>query len=348
MLEQPKIPRGFRTRLLSFYQANKRDLPWRHTSDPYAIWVSEIMLQQTQVKTVMPRYHEFLDLFPTVKALAASTEAQVCEAWAGLGYYRRARNLHRGATYVMEELDGVIPSTAKELEKVPGIGRYTAGAIASIAFGEEAPLVDGNVVRFLARFFVLPGDKEDRALKKMLWTMAEDLVVGEDPGDFNQALMEQGATVCKPVAPRCGACYVGNQCGAYKVGTPEAYPAPKAGAKRKSLYVAFGWHENKSGLWLEQRGLDGLWSGLWELPSGEGETPEQAKAHLMAKVPADCSSEVTSVHHILTHRNVQAVVYKIEKFPRTRSAEGKRYRLPLEAPLSGLARKAIKAAKAAL
>ena len=306
------------------------------------------MLQQTQVKTVMPRYHEFLDLFPSVEALAAATEAQVCEAWAGLGYYRRARNLHRGATYVVEELGGVIPSTAKELEKVPGIGRYTAGAIASIAFGEEAPLVDGNVVRFLARFFVLPGDKEDRALKKMLWTMAEDLVVGDDPGDFNQALMEQGATVCKPVAPRCGACCVGNQCGAYKIGTPEAYPEPKPGKKRKSLYVAFGWHENKAGVWLEQRGLDGLWSGLWELPSGEGETPEQAKNLLLDKVPVDSSVEVASVHHILTHRNVQAVVYKIKTMPRTRQAEGKRYRSPLEAPLSGLARKAIKAAKTAL
>ncbi len=348
MLEQPKIPKGFRKRLLSFYQANKRDLPWRHTCDPYAIWVSEIMLQQTQVKTVLPRYHEFLELFPSVEALASATEAQVCEAWAGLGYYRRARNLHRGATYVMEELGGVIPSTAKELEKVPGIGRYTAGAIASIAFGEEAPLVDGNVVRFLARFFVLPGDKEDKALKKMLWTMAEDLVVGELPGDFNQALMEQGATVCKPVAPRCGACCVGSQCGAYKIGTPEAFPAPKPGKKRKSLYVAFGWHENSSGLWLEQRGLDGLWSGLWELPSGEGESLDEARRFLMDKVSADCGAEVASVHHILTHRNVQAVVYKVKTVPRARKTEGKRYRSPLEAPLSGLARKAIKAAKAAL
>ena len=263
----------------------------------------------------------------------------------GLGYYRRARNLHRGATYVMEELGGVIPSTAHELQKVPGIGRYTAGAIASIAFGEQAPLVDGNVVRFLARFFVLPGDKEDKALKKMLWLMAEELVVGDEPGNLNQALMEQGATVCKPVAPRCGACSVGSECGAFKQGTPEAYPAPKPSAKRKSLYVAFGWHETKSGVWLEQRGLDGLWSGLWELPSGEGDTLEEAKAALLEKVPVDASDEVATVHHILTHRNVQAVVYRVSKVPRERTERGKRYGAPLEAPLSGLARKAIKAAQ---
>ena len=348
MLEQPKIPKSFRSRLLAFYQANKRDLPWRHTSDPYSIWVSEIMLQQTQVKTVLPRYHEFLDEFPTVADLAAATEESVCEAWAGLGYYRRARNLRKGACYVMEELGGVIPSTAGELEKIPGIGRYTAGAIASIAFGEEAPLVDGNVVRFLARYFVLPGDKEDKTLKKTLWATTTEMVKGKQPGDFNQALMEQGATICKPVAPRCGECCVQRTCQAYEEGAPETYPAPKPSAKRKSLFIAFAWHENKSGLWLEQRGLDGLWSGLWELPSGQGDTMEEALMNLSEKVSVDSSNALMTVRHILTHRNVEAVIYTLEKLPRSRASRGKRYRSPLEAPISGLARKAIVATQSVL
>lgn len=341
MVKLPSIPRGLRSRLLAFYHLHKRDLPWRATSDPYAIWVSEIMLQQTQVKTVLPRYTAFLELFPTIDVLAEATEEAVCEAWAGLGYYRRARNLRRGARYVVTEFGGAMPNSATSLEKIPGIGRYTAGAIASIAFKQEAPLVDGNVVRFLARLFALPGDKEDRELKKILWRLCEKLVQGEAPGDFNQSLMEQGATICTPVAPKCDECSVQSLCKSFRQGNPLDYPAPSRKVKRQALFVAFGWHENSRGVWLEQRGLEGLWSGLWEPPSGQGTTQQAALAALRKKVTLNASGPLVTVRHILTHRNVEAAVYEIEKLPRARSSHGKRYLKPLGAPLSGLARKAI-------
>ena len=336
------IPESLRGLLLEHYRAHKRDLPWRHTRDPYHIWVSEIMLQQTQVKTVLPRYNVFLEQFPDVATLASVPEETVCEAWAGLGYYRRARNLHRGANFVVEELGGVMPTTAKDLEKLPGVGRYTAGAIASIAFGEEAPLVDGNVVRFFARLFGLPGDKESPALKKRLWILAEELVKGEAPGDLNQALMEQGATICTPTSPSCGVCPVSEFCVAFGEGEPEKYPAPSKKKTRKKLHIAFGWHHTKTGVWLEQRDLEGLWPGLWELPSAEGSTEREALGALADRVALGEEAPIAEVRHQLTHRDVTATVYALSKRPNNRAdGDARRYATPLKAPLSALARKAI-------
>ncbi|MEM6532377.1 MAG: A/G-specific adenine glycosylase [Myxococcota bacterium] len=192
--------------LVEWYRNGHRDLPWRRTRDPYRIWISEIMCQQTQVDTVVPRYERFVERFPDVRALAAVKEETVCEEWAGLGYYSRARNLHRAACSVVREHDGKMPSNADDLQKLPGIGRYTAGAIASIAFDEATPVVDGNVGRVLSRVYRLAAVPTSSPGQKVLWGKAQDLVPAGAPGDFNQALMELGALVCTPKSPTCMLC----------------------------------------------------------------------------------------------------------------------------------------------
>jgi len=195
------------TDLLRWYRAHRRDLPWRRTRDPYAIWVSEVMLQQTRVETVVPYYERFLRAFPTPAALAEADASQVLAMWSGLGYYRRARLLHQGARAVAGR---PMPTSARELLTVPGIGRYTAGAIASIAHGEVAPLVDGNVARVIARLFALREDVSHGAGRERVWSLAAELLAepdaSADPGAFNQSLMELGARICVPREPRCSAC----------------------------------------------------------------------------------------------------------------------------------------------
>src|SRR5512140_1417330 len=201
-----QVSTRLRAALLAFYRRHRRDLPWRRTTDPYAVWVSEIMLQQTQVETVRPRFSAFIRRFPDVETLAGTPEASVCEAWAGLGYYRRARHLHRAARVVVGEHGGKIPTSFADLRRLPGIGDYTAAAIASIAFGERVPAVDGNLVRVLARVFALPGRVGDPALVRAVRAHAQALVDCARPGDVNQALMDVGAMVCRPAAPACASC----------------------------------------------------------------------------------------------------------------------------------------------
>ncbi len=322
--------------LLEWYRHGHRDLPWRSTRDPYRIWVSEIMCQQTQVDTVAPRYERFLKRFSSVQELAAVREEEVCEEWAGLGYYSRARNLHRAARMVVEEMDGVMPESAATLRRLPGVGRYTAGAIASIAHGERAAVVDGNVGRVLSRLFELAEVPTSPAGQKRLWEIAESMVPAESPGDFNQALMELGATVCTPKKPSCLVCPVRAHCAAQQNGTVERYPSPKPRAKRKEMHVAFAWVElEEGGLWLSQRGLEGLWAGLWELPSAGD--PKALAALLGETISPEPLAEVT---HTLSHRDVIATVHAASP-PRTPPSAWRAYRSPLSAPLSALARKAI-------
>ncbi|HSG04908.1 MAG TPA: A/G-specific adenine glycosylase, partial [Nitrospiria bacterium] len=197
-----------RKHLLAWYRKSRRDLPWRRTRDPYHILVSEIMLQQTQVDTVIPYYHRFLKAFPTVSKLSRAPERKVLKLWEGLGYYSRARNLHRAAKEVHSGFEGKVPDTLEKLESLPGIGRYTAGAVASIAFDRRTPIVDGNVKRVLCRLFAIEDDPAATSVKNRLWELAESLVPGKSPGDFNQALMEFGATLCRPRNPSCGECPV--------------------------------------------------------------------------------------------------------------------------------------------
>ena len=248
--------------LLRWYRRNRRDLPWRRTRDPYAIWVSEVMLQQTQVATVTPYYARFLERFPTVTALASASEEQVLAAWSGLGYYRRARSLREGARAVVAEHAGKIPDSVEALAAIAGIGRYTAGAIVSVAFGRPAPIVDGNVKRVFARWLAEPAPAPAR-----LWALAGEIVPGASPGDLNQALMELGATVCTPRAPRCGSCPVARGCAARAEGRPERYPAASPRKPVRVVAVAVAVLVHRGRVLLERRRPRGPLRGEWDLPA---------------------------------------------------------------------------------
>ncbi|HEU4725810.1 MAG TPA: A/G-specific adenine glycosylase [Candidatus Eisenbacteria bacterium] len=213
-----------RGRLLRWYRRHKREMPWRETRDPYAIWVSEIMLQQTRVETVIPFYHRFLERFPTVEALARAKESDVLARWSGLGYYRRAKNLRAAAAVVAREHGGRVPSSIDALLELPGIGPYTAAAIASIAYGVPAAAVDGNVIRVIARWEGLEGSRDDARLRREVTARAEALAPGPDPGDWTQALMELGATICLPREPLCERCPVAGACVARASGRPDRFP----------------------------------------------------------------------------------------------------------------------------
>jgi A/G-specific adenine glycosylase len=258
----PKIRRAFHQDLMAWYDRHRRDLPWRRSRDPYAIVVSEFMLQQTQVATVIPYYQRWLEAFPDWESLAQAGEPQVLKAWEGLGYYRRARFLHQLAREVAGNLQGRLPQDAAALRQLPGIGPYMAGAVASIAFGQKTPLVDGNVERILARIFAISDPTEAPATKKRMWALADELLPDLRPGDFNQALMELGATLCTPRNPTCLLCPVKNIC---QAADPHDYPVKKkvsAVASRRTYAVVV--HRKK--IWLLSPGTSGLWKGLPRLP----------------------------------------------------------------------------------
>jgi len=264
----PERGRALAGALVRWFRASNRDLPWRRTRDPYAIWVSEIMLQQTRVEAVVPYYDRFVARFPTVHALADAPIDDVLHAWSGLGYYRRARQLHAAAAVVVGEHAGTVPGDDEALRALPGIGRYTAGAIRSIAFGHAAPIVDGNVARVLSRLFALKGGPGDTAWEKRLWTLAAQLVPASDPSGFNQGLMELGATVCLPRAPRCEACPLAKFCKAHALGREEAFPPPKPRAKveRVERWALLTRRRSDGALLLRRLAEDERNAGQWELP----------------------------------------------------------------------------------
>jgi A/G-specific adenine glycosylase len=308
--------------LLPWYDAHRRDLPWRRTKDPYAVWVSEMMLQQTQVATVIGYYERWMRRFPTVSALARAAEDDVLHAWQGLGYYSRARNLWRGARAVVAEHEGRVPCTPGALRALPGIGPYSAGAIASIAYGERAPLVDGNVVRVLCRVFGLGGDPSKSPLKTRLWELAGRLVPEDRPGDFNQALMELGATVCTPRTPRCEACPLAAACVARRSGTVEALPElPKrveTVAVRRAAAVV-----ERRGRVLCAKTLDSAprWAGMWQLPSADVEPDEAASATAARAVRAwaglatEPGARLLTVRHSVTHHRITLDVFQCRPRP---------------------------------
>lgn len=292
--------------LLSWYQQHKRDLPWRRTSDPYAIWLSEIMLQQTQVATVIPYYERFLKKFPRVNDLAAAPLDEVLKLWAGLGYYSRARNLHKGAQTIVERFGGTVPTTSELIREIPGIGAYTAGAILSIAYGLPEPLVDGNVARVFSRLFLLKGDWRKNPLKDQLWAHAREVQAAlarskskiQNPcGDLNQALMELGATVCTPQNPQCLLCPVSEHCAARERGQQDLYPEVLA-QKKSPVWKLTAWlvTDAQGRTLFAQRGAGGLFGGLWELPM------ELAAARETVKTADKARRTIT---HILSHRELR-------------------------------------------
>jgi A/G-specific adenine glycosylase len=255
------------TKLLKWYQKNGRDLPWRKTKDPYAIWVSEIMLQQTQVPTVIPYYKNFLKSFPTVLYLAKADLSKVLKLWEGLGYYSRARNLHRASQIISNHFHGEIPDQLKDLLTLPGIGRYTAGAILSIAFNKEAPILDGNVKRVLSRLFAITGYPLRGETEGLLWHLSESLIPKGHASFFNQGLMDLGAMICTPKEPQCPKCPLRNLCKGRASGDPEGYPSKilrRAIPHKESVSAVI----KKDGkVLLNQRPPVGLLGGLWEFPN---------------------------------------------------------------------------------
>jgi len=259
--------RKLRQALLRWYSQYKRDLPWRHTRDPYKIWVSEIMLQQTQVATVIPYYERWLKAFPSLSALARAPLSKALKLWAGLGYYRRIRMFHQASRHIQKNLHGKIPETSGTLRKLPGIGRYTAGAIASIAYGEKTPVLDGNVIRILTRIFAIPQRADLPGTLEKLWSLAAALLPDKNPGDLNQGLMELGATVCFPSAPQCARCPVRRNCIAHKKGKELFYPVRAQEERYEKLRMAaLVLRNDKNEVWLEKQPSHGRWGGLWMFP----------------------------------------------------------------------------------
>ncbi len=292
--------------LLEWYDHAAADLPWRRTRDPYRVWLSEIMLQQTQVATVIPYFERFLADFPTVQALAAAPLDRVLKRWEGLGYYSRARNLHRAAQRIAA--NGGFPANAAGLQELPGIGRYTANAIASIAFGEPVAVLDGNVMRVLSRLYDIADDIGATSTRTRLWTLAESLVPPSRPGDYNQAMMELGRTICKPRQPICSACPLTEHCLAFQRGTQSKRPVKTPKARTPHYDVAAGVIYDDAGqLLIAQRPADGLLGGLWEFPGGKqepGETlPECLARELMEElaIRVEVGDLLVKVKHGFTH-----------------------------------------------
>jgi A/G-specific adenine glycosylase len=303
-------------RLLNWWDAGHAQLPWRESGDPYAIWVSEIMLQQTQIATVLPYYERWMSRFPTVEALAAASIDEVLKMWEGLGYYSRARNLHAAAQTVVQEHDGRIPQTVPELMKLKGVGRYTAGAIASIAFDRPVPVLEGNVIRVLSRVYDLPDDVTQTATKKKLWQTAAELVSPERPGAFNQALMELGQTICMAAAPKCHQCPLDEICLAKARGTQLERPVRPPRQKTPHYDVTAGiiWRQDGRFL-IAQRPFEGLLGGLWEFPGGKQEDGEALPETLKREIREELAIEIevgellTIVKHAFTHFRITLHAY---------------------------------------
>lgn len=309
----PRALRAIRKALLTHYDAHARDLPWRRTRDPYAIWVSEVMLQQTRVETVLRYYDRFMQRFPSPKVLANAQEDAVLAAWSGLGYYRRARLLHAGVREVVASYNGRVPEDAALRRKLPGVGRYTAGAIGSIAFDLEEALVDGNVARVFARLFGIDTPLNRTDTQAQLWSLAERLVAGPRPGALNQALMELGALTCIKSAPRCAGCPVKVQCYAFTRGATARLPVvtKKAPPQLRELVGLLALDDGQTQLLL-QRSSAGLFAGLWNLPMREGSDRDAARA-LMRELGLRGSLErhpLTTLEHVLTHRRLRVCLFR--------------------------------------
>jgi A/G-specific adenine glycosylase len=345
-------------RVVAHFRGVRRDLPWRRSRDPYAIWVSEIMLQQTRVAAVVPYFERWMARFPTIAALAEAPLDDVLAAWAGLGYYSRARNLHRCAREVVASHGGALPASAMTLRGLPGIGRYTAGAIASIAFGQPEPLVDGNVARVLARVYAIDDDIKSSAAGRVLWRLTAQMVPVSAPGDFNQGLMELGATVCTPLSPACLACPLATLCLARAQGRERELPRMPARRRPDELPLIDAralWIERRGKLLLARRTPEGLYGGLWELPQVEARDldPLAAGAAILA-TPVRLHGHAPVVEHCqtLTHRRLRIRVFaaSLADGARARLAESsaERYERLIWQPLATLAERGLSAATHAI
>lgn len=339
LVDLPFTASDFSTRLLDWYGKEGRALPWRETRDPYRIWLSEIMLQQTTVAAVIEYYRRFLKSFPTLQALALSSQEDVINLWAGLGYYSRARNLHATAQMIMQEHGGIFPTSVDSLQQLPGIGRSTAGAIAALAFDHQAPILDGNVRRVLCRLCALQQPPRSTTSEKQLWHWTERLTPAERVHDYTQAIMDLGAMICVPRQPHCEQCPVVDLCQAKKLGLEQQLPqkqVKKAVPTRQQLALLI---EAGGSYLVRRRPAEGFLGGLWEFPSigiAEGETAGQQLALL--KNDFALVSEPTllgKIKHVYSHFRLELQLYHAVGDP-LRVAESGNDWCPIE-ELNGLA-----------
>ena len=340
---------AIRRALLAWYAAQARDLPWRQTKDPYAIWLSEVMLQQTQIATVIPYYQRFLAAFPTLRDLARAPLEHVLELWSGMGYYRRARHLHQAAQMIDAEHAGRFPESYSELRKLPGIGDYTARAVLSIAFEQPYAVLDGNVVRVVARLLARRGNLHQATFRRAVEGELAKSLSPRRSGDFNQSIMELGQTICLPRAPRCPECPLSKCCRGFRSGDTEAFPAPRPRRAAEFHHLALALIRSGSRVAMV-RGLDdGLLPDLWNFPAALGSSPSEALARLeqklrsLTRVPLTLNVPAATFRHGITYRSIVARIYPAHGI--RSGARGKWQWFELarlsESAISQVARKAI-------
>lgn len=306
--------KDFSNDIIEWYHQNRRSLPWRNTKDPYRIWLSEVILQQTRVNQGLPYYLKFIEAFPTVKDLANSQENTVMRLWQGLGYYSRARNLHRCAKVITEKYDGRFPSSYEELILLPGIGSYTAAAIASIAFDRKVAVVDGNVYRVLARIFGITKDITSTEGKKRFWELANELISATDPGDHNQAVMEFGAMHCTPASPHCDSCPFARSCVAYNSNIVDQLPVKEKKISKRTRYFSYFILRNGKKIAMKKRTGRDIWNGLYEFHLVEADS-EMKLTELVKKDKLLASlkgiTEAGSMRHVLTHQILEIRFFEV-------------------------------------
>ncbi len=303
--------------LLNWFARNARDLPWRRDRTPYRVWVAEVMLQQTRAETVAPYYERFIARFPTLEALAQASLEEVLKVWEGLGYYARARQLHTAAQKVFREYGGRLPDTSRELKRLPGIGPYIAGAVASIAFGRPEVALDANARRVLARLCAIAGNPQQAAVRQRMEECARALLPPNRPGPFNEALMELGATVCTPRRPRCDACPLADDCMAHRAGEEDVYPDRSPRPQVPHYDVTAGAIFGGDGrVLLARRNEDDFLGGLWEFPGGKREAGETLEECLVRELREELGVEVAvgdhliTIHHGYSHFRITLYVYR--------------------------------------
>lgn len=320
---------AFRRRLLKWFAAHARDLPWRKSRDPYRVWVSEIMLQQTQVETVRAYFERFIGELPDVHALAAADEQRVLRLWEGLGYYRRARQMHRAAQVIVAEHGGEFPRDVVTLRSLPGIGRYTAGAIASIAFDEPAPILEANTIRLFARLLAYRGDPTKNAGQQLLWSFAEEILPADDVGIFNQALMELGSLVCTPNSPACSECPAMSLCPTFAQNLQSEIPRAKAKTVFTDLHEAAVVIRRREKILIRRCGPGERWAGLWDFPR-VGLTSHDSHDHAMqirnkvlelTGVSIELGEVLTTIKHGVTRYRITLACYEATCVGRAASRE---------------------------
>ena len=284
----------FQNNLLAWYDEHKREMPWRDCGDPYKIWISEIMLQQTRVDQATPYFKHFMERFPTVYDLAEADQQDVLKVWEGLGYYRRARHLHDASKLVIEEFDGKVPDTWHEINELKGVGPYTASAVLSIAYQKKHAVVDGNVIRVLSRYFGIEDDVRSTKTKNTIQDYADDLISDERPGDFNQAVMELGATVCTPSNPDCEECPLQANCVAYKKVKTDEIPYKSPAKKRPHHQIGVGIITNHDDeVLIALRPEDAMLGGMWEFPGGKQDDGEEMEETVIRELKEELDVEVS-------------------------------------------------------